>query len=209
MKRIVCSSGSLAARLTLAVLASVTAVTGCGGSGAYIWANEAPDALFSSPPNLIIRSDDTISIRVFGQEALSVRMKVRTDGVITMPLIGNVVAAGKGTDAIAREIEQRLQPFVNGANVVVIDEESNVRVVAVGEIHRAGTIVLDSGDTRLLTAIANAGGLTEFASQSGIYVLRTDATGSYRIRFDYDDIVRGTGKSAIFRLRDGDQVIVE
>ena len=191
------------------VLALVVGVSGCGSVGAYVWVDEAPDALFRSAPGLFIRSGDMVSIKVFGQEPLSVRMKVRSDGVVTMPLIGNVVVAGKDTEAVAKEVAQRFQPFVTAANVVVVDEESNVHIVALGELRRTGTILLENGDTRLSTAIGNAGGLTEFASESQIFVLRSDSTGTYRIRFQYQDIIRGVGRAAIFRLHEGDQIVAE
>ena len=190
-------------------LGSLLAATSCGSAGAFVWADEAPATYFQAPPVLLIRPGDTLSVRVFGQEPLSERMKVRSDGLIAMPLIGSVLVAGKDTETVAKEIEQRLQPFVTAANVVVVEEESNVRVVAIGEVGHMGTIVLENNDARLLTAIAIAGGLTQFASESRIFVLRTEAHGFYRIRFQYDDIIRGVGRAASFRLRDGDQIVVE
>lgn len=185
------------------------AMTGCGSVGAFVWVDDAPEEFFRPPPGLPVEPGDLLSIRVFGQEPLSVKSKVRPDGVIAMPLIGDVIVAGKKTEVIAKEIEGRLQPFVTTPNVVVVVEESHTRIVAIGEIRRPGTIVLESGENGLLPALANAGGLTEFASESRIFVLRSELNGTYRIRFQYDDVIRGVGRAAAFRLRNGDQLVVE
>lgn len=181
----------------------------CAGAGRFVWVDEAPAAFFHPVPGLMITSGDLISIRVFGQEPLSGRSQVRADGMIALPLIGDVEVAGKSPGAVAKEIEARLVPFVNSPNVVVVIEESRTRIVAIGEIHRPGTLVLEAGETGLLPALANAGGLTDFASSSGVYVLRSDSSGTFRIRFQYDDIIRGVGRAAAFRLRNGDQIVVE
>ncbi|HEY5958268.1 MAG TPA: hypothetical protein VIV60_17005, partial [Polyangiaceae bacterium] len=61
----------------------------------------------------------------------------------------------------------------------------------------------------LLDALANAGGLTEFASNSSIFVLRAQGSGFHRIRFDYEDLIRGVGRAASFRLKAGDRIVVE
>lgn len=199
-------SGKLVRLSTLALLAVSSA---CASSGAYVWVDEAPTEFFRPTPGLTIAPGDLISVRVFGQEPLSMRVQVRSDGMIAMPLIGDVAVASKSPGTVAKEIEARLVPFVTTPNVVVVIEESRTRVVAIGEIHHPGTLVLEAGETGLLPALANAGGLTDFASGSGIYVLRSDSKGAYRIRFQYDDIIRGVGRAAAFRLHAGDQIVVE
>jgi polysaccharide export outer membrane protein len=109
---------------------------------------------------------------------------------------------------ISKEIGQRLEPFINGPHVTTVIDESHIKVIMAGEIRRPGTLVLDSS-VDLLTAIANAGGLTEFASESNIFVLRPSPAGVYRIRFRWDDVSRGMGNAGRFRVRDNDQVVVE
>jgi polysaccharide export outer membrane protein len=191
------------------IVGLLTLPTACGGPGNYVWVNDAPDVYFKPPPALTISPGDLISVRVFGQEPLSARATVRTDGAIAMPLIGDIAVAGKSPTVVAREVEARLKPFVTTPNVVVVVDESRIRIVTIGEVRRTGTIVLEAGETGLLSALANAGGLTDFASHSGIYVVRPEANGVIRIRFTYEDIIRGVGRAAIFRLRSGDQLVVE
>lgn len=189
--------------------AAIIALSACAGSGPYTWVDDAPANFFKPSPGLIIAPGDLVSVKVFGQEPLSVKSQVRSDGMIAMPLIGDVGMAGKSPGVVAKEIEARLVPYVTVPNVVVVIEESRTRVVVIGEVHKPGTLVLEAGETGLLPALANAGGITEFASGSGVYVLRSESGTSYRIRFQYDDIVRGLGNAAAFRLHTGDQIVVE
>lgn len=197
-------------RSTVGLLALIAASTGaCASAGSFIWVNEAPDAYFKPAPALTISSGDIISVKVFGQDPLSVKALVRPDGAIAMPLIGDIQVGGKSPNIVAREVEARLVPYVTTPNVVVVVEESRIRVVSIGEVRRTGTIVLEAGETGMLAALANAGGLTDFADDSQVYVLRQSPTGVIRIRFRYDEIIRGVGRAAAFRLRSGDQIVVE
>jgi polysaccharide export outer membrane protein len=173
-----------------------------------VWIDEAPEATIRSIPETLILPGDMVNVRVFGQEPMSVRAPVRSDGVIAMPLVGDVHMAGKTASVIAKEIEERLQPFINAPHVTVLVEESHTRVVVIGEVRRPGTVVLE-GSMGMLAALANAGGLTEYATEDRIFVLRSDNTGTYRIRFRYADATRNVGRAPAFKLRTGDIVVVE
>ncbi len=181
---------------------------GCGSAGSFVWIDDAPEATIRSIPETLILPGDMVSVRVFGQEPMSVRAPVRSDGVIAMPLIGDVQMAGKTATSIAKDIEGRLQPFINTPHVTVVVEESRTRVVVIGEVRRPGTVILE-GSMGMLAALANAGGLTEYASEDRIFVLRSDTTGLYRIRFRYEDTIRNIGRAPAFKLRTGDVVVVE
>jgi polysaccharide export outer membrane protein len=163
--------------------------------------------LVASPAKEVLVGD-VVSVRVFGQDAFSVRTAVREQGMITVPLIGDVKVLGRQPAEVSKEIAKRLEPYVNQPHVMMVVEESRVNVVMAGEIQRPGTLTLDAS-VDLLTAIANAGGLTQFAGESDIYVLRRGSSGTTRIRFRWDEVARGIGNSGRFRLRDGDQVVVE
>jgi polysaccharide biosynthesis/export protein len=195
----------------MAAVVTVSLVLGlssCAGNGAYVWVKDVNESDLIAPPITRVEVGDVLSVRVFGQDALSVRAPVRADGALSMPLVGQVHVLGRLPEEISKEIAQRLEPYVNGPHVMTVIDETHVRVVVAGEIRRPGTLVLD-GTVDLLTAIANAGGITEFASETGIYVLRSTPSGSSRIRFTWEDISRGNGKAVRFSLRNNDQVIVE
>jgi polysaccharide biosynthesis/export protein len=192
----------------LIVSAMVTLLPSCAGTGSYLWINDVPDSELVATRLPQVSVGDVISVRVFGQEPMSVRVTVRGDGVISMPLIGPVRAVGRHPEELSRDIEKQLEPYVTSPHVLTVIEESHIRVIMAGEITRPGTLVLD-GPVDLLTAIANAGGITQYASESGIFVLRSTPAGVNRIRFHWDEVSRGVGRTARFRLRDNDQVVVE
>lgn len=197
-------------RLTTHVVAGVAmlASVSCAGSGPFIWVNDVPDALVLATPPSHVVVGDIVSVRVFGQDNLSVRSVVRNDGRVSVPLIGQVNVVDRQPDDISKEIAGRLEPFVNGPRVMTVVEERHIKVIVAGEVRHPGALDLN-GPIDVLTAISNAGGLTEFASESNIFVMRQTPRGNYRIRFLWADVSRGIGNAARFRLRDNDQVVVE
>jgi polysaccharide export outer membrane protein len=185
----------------------------CSGSQPYVWVSQMPLDRFSGPVEDRIGVDDLISIRVYGQETMSARGHVRPDGTLTMPLLGEVPVAGKRPSELGRELEEQLKGrgFVVAPSVsVAIEETAPLRITFVGEVRRPGTIKLE-GPINVVQGIANAGGLTEFASGNRIFVVRTGGPGQnvQRIRFRYDDLVAGEPHAVAFRLRTGDVVVVE
>jgi polysaccharide export outer membrane protein len=194
---------------TLAVLVSVCAFA-CSSSGQYVWVSELPADYMTRAPDqgYVIRDGDTLNIRVFNQDALSTRAKVRSDGRIALPAIGDLDVRGKRPSAVKAELEARLKDYVNAPSVTVTVEEFQPIVVSVlGEVTKSGSYPLDPRAT-LAQVLASAGGLTEFASRDSIYVVRAGPP-AVRVRFTYDDVSRGTPASAGFILRDGDLVVVE
>jgi len=186
----------------------VLAAFGCGATGSYVWVDEAPAALFILQPATVISVGDLVSVHVFGQDTLSAHERVRRDGALTLPLVGDLAVAARTPSLVAQEIEKRLKPYINDPHVTVIVEESRIRVTAIGEVGKPGVIDLD-GPQGLVEALATAGGLSLFASESRIFVLRSSPQGTFRIRFDYGQITRGEGRASAFRLQNGDKIIVE
>jgi polysaccharide biosynthesis/export protein len=206
VQRLLWSFGS--ARAHAFATLSIVAFVGCASNGSYVWVNEVPDAVLMASPSTQVATGDVVSVRVFGQDPLSVRLTVRADGMLSIPLIGQVHVIGRLPADISQEIAHRLEPFVNNPYVMTVIDESRIKVVVAGEVRKPGVLVLD-GPVDLLTAISNAGGMTEFAGESDIYVLRPTSTGMYRIRFRWHEISRGIGNAGRFRLRDNDQVVIE
>jgi polysaccharide biosynthesis/export protein len=180
----------------------------CGAAGSYVWIDEAPEEVFRAQAATALSVGDVVGVRVFGQEPLSVRERVRADGVLVFPLIGDMIVDGRAPSDVAKEVEKRLQPFVNDPHVTVVVEETHLRVTVLGEVRRPGTVELNES-AGLFEALAIAGGLTEFASESRVFVLRKSQFGSLRIRFEYGRIARGEGRTAMFRLHQGDQIVVD
>jgi len=196
---------------TLAAVAIAGAlVAACSGPGSYVWVHDLPrDYVVRPPPNdYVIGDGDTVSIRVFNQEAMSTRAKVRRDGRIAMPVLGDIEARGKRPSALKAELEARLRDYVNTPSVTVTLEEVQPIVVSVlGEVSKVGSYPLDPRAS-VAQALASAGGITDYASHDRIFVVRSSPQ-RMRVRFTYDDILRGRAASAGFVLRDGDLIVVE
>lgn len=171
-----------------------------------MWASQLrPDEVGAG--DYAIVAGDVVSVRVFGQDAMSNRAKVRSDGKISMPFLGDVLVVGKTPAAVAREMEAGLKNFINSPNVTVtVDEFQATTVAVLGEVAHPGTIAVERNGG-VLQAIANAGGLTETASRDDIYVLRETPV-PRRIRFTYELLTKNPPTST-FRLRPGDVVVVE
>jgi polysaccharide export outer membrane protein len=182
---------------------------GCASAGNFVWYKEVPNADWATDTSeYVIGVGDTINIRVYEQDGLSSSVKIRRDGRIAIPLAGEVLVAGKHPSQLASEIEGRLKEFIVTPRVTVNVETSQpVTVTAVGEIKNIGALTLEP-PARLIEAIAQAGGPTDFADKSRIFVLRRFPE-FQRIRFTYDAIVHNDGGAAGFPLRTGDVIVIE
>lgn len=177
-------------------------------SGAFI-----PVSDFEAPAtgDYLVSPGDVLQVRVFQQEAMSARVKVRADGKVSLPFVNEVQVAGKPPAGIAAELQVKLKDFVNTPVVTVSVEETRPLTVSVlGEVVRPGAVTLDPG-AGVLQALAGAGGLTDFAQRDGIFVLRTvvGRPQPVRVRFTWDELTRGVGKAAGFGLMAGDVVVAE
>ncbi len=196
--------------LQLAIV--VLSLAGCGSAGAYLWVDEVPatEVVDPGPRQYVIAAGDVLSIRVYNQDAISTRGKVRPDGKIGVPLAGEVDAGGRRPVELAREIEAQLKPFVVAPAVVVsVEEVQPIHVAVLGEVARPGVYALEPG-AGVLQAMAIAGGATDFADRDGIYLLRKRAAQPpLRIRFSYAKLAGGEGRGAGLTLVAGDVLMIE
>ncbi|MGH9749713.1 MAG: polysaccharide biosynthesis/export family protein, partial [Candidatus Polarisedimenticolia bacterium] len=154
-----------------------------------------------------IGPEDRIKVTVWKNEALSAEVPVRPDGMISLPLLNDVPAAGLTPMELREGLVRRLAEYVPNAEVsVIVLEVRNPRVSILGEVARPGRYDLRSRTT-VLDLLALAGGLTEFAARSRILVLRRAGDRVERIRFDYDRALQD-GSDGNFDLRPGDIVLV-
>lgn len=134
----------------------------------------------------VIGPEDQLQVTVWENPALSGSVLVRPDGNISLPLIGDVTAAGLTPLRLAASITDRLKNgFVKDptVNVAVLAVNSK-QVIMIGEVGHVGPIAIRPGMT-VLQAIVTAGGLTPFANKKKIYVLRGEPGKQQRIKFDY------------------------
>lgn len=173
----------------------------------YVWVDELPEDAYQPDPYRI-QPGDTLHVSIWKQDNLTGDVRVRPDGQITLPLVGDVSVAGLTPTDAAETITRRLDGLVLNPAVAVAVREGHVpRVSVIGEVRTAGQFPLEREET-VLHLIAKAGGLTEFAQPDAIFVVRKGDE-RRRVRFSYDELSRGKGRGLEFRLRDGDVIVVE
>jgi polysaccharide export outer membrane protein len=191
-----------------AVLAACIALSlaACASTGPYVWVDSLP-ASASSSSDVIIQDGDIINVRVFNQEPLSTRERVRTDGKIALPVVGEIIARGKRPAQLAAEIQDRLKAVVVAPSVsVIMEQEGAMKVSVVGEVKNAGVFEVQPG-SNVLHALAAAGGLSDYADGDRVFVVRKSLP--QRVRFRYSDLRSADPKSVQFTLQNGDVVVVE
>jgi polysaccharide export outer membrane protein len=186
---------------------------GCGGHvGNFVWADKYRDPL-AAKPGYEIRNGDVLQVRVWNQDAISGRARVRPDGMISLPLVNDVEAAGVEPAVLANRVQTRLKEFiVNPVVAISVEEQAPFEVSVLGEVARPGVYRIERGAS-VLNALAMAGGLTPVAGRDRIFVLRYGESAfadvPTRIRFTYRALTQAETTAAAFRLRHGDVVVVE
>jgi polysaccharide export outer membrane protein len=200
MNRILRSA--LGASLLALAAVALCAVAGCGSS-------REPEAQRPREFRVYrVGPEDVLEIAVWKEPELSTVAPVRPDGTITVPLAGELRAAGRTTRDLEREIAARLARRIATPVVTVgIKEIHSTRIYVIGEVGRPGAYPL-RGAVNVLEALALAGGLTEFADEDDIVILRRAGTqdgDTIRLHVDYDEAVDGKG---LYELEPGDTVVV-
>jgi len=209
-----CLTTSVRGRLfALATAATMAATAGCTPVGQFVWINDYKEPAVARGAYVISRSD-WIFVRVWNQETMSGRVRVRSDGMISLPFVNDIQAAGLEPSALAHRVQDRLKEVVvNPIVTVSLEEPAPLEVSVIGEVTRPGVYRVDP-EASILKGLANAGGLTIVANRDRIFVLRhsdsaRDGYRSVRIRFTYEALSHAEGPAARFRLRPGDVVVVE
>lgn len=164
-------------------------------------------AAASLPSDYKLTLGDKLRIEVYREPQLSQSVEVRPDGKITLPLVGDIAAAGFTAIELASTLTEKLREYVTTPVVTVIVAEATPPVFYVmGEVNSPGAQPIRS-QISVLQALAMAGGFKEFANTKKIQILRRDASGQQQtIRFNYKDAVAGRGEP-IF-LKPGDTIVV-
>ena len=196
---------SLIPSLSAAFAAGI--LTACGSMSGL---PPAPVTAGAADYSYVIGAGDTLNIIVWRNPELSLSVPVRPDGKISAPLVDELVAQGKTSIAVARDIEKRLSTFVRDPVVTVIVTtfvgpfSEQIRVV--GEAARPQFLPFRQKMTVLDVMIA-VGGLTEFADGNGATIVRTsDGNKQYAVRLK--DLVRRGDVSANVEMRPGDILII-
>ncbi len=199
----------LALCVALALVAASTVA--CSGPGQYVWVDDYAGGTTDPASPYALASGDVIQVKVFNQDQLTTKAKIRADGKVSLPLVNDVPAAGLTPAALGTELQARYREFVKAPLVTVSVEESRPAVVYVGgEVTKPGAYPIETC-SGVLQALVTAGGLTVNARTDRIFVLRQTSrqANPSRIRFTYDALARLTGRASQFKLLPGDVVVVE
>jgi len=194
--------------MTLIVITTLEAPMGCAGIPKALL-----DEMSQHPKDFVLGPEDVLEVMVWKNQDLSRQVVIRPDGMISMPLIGDVRANGLTAEQLANRISEKLREFKENPSVSVsVKEVNSYNVYVLGEVAKPGKYQLKSYTT-ILQSIAMAGGFTAFASRNRMHVLRISHNGQenpheIRIPVKYDDLVSGTGSPGNFFLRSGDTIVV-
>jgi polysaccharide export outer membrane protein len=157
----------------------------------------------------VIGDDDVLEINVWKEPELSRSIPVRSDGKISLPLTGEVQAAGKTPLQLEDDITAKLRNYISEPAVTVMVQKINsLKYNVMGEVIKPGAYPLTTSTT-VVDAIATAGGFRDFAKKKPIYVLHANPDGTEsRASFNYSEFVKGKNAHANIRLQPGDTVVV-
>jgi len=195
---------------TLAVLISTVFMLGTA-----VWAQNSPSKDSATPkapapaasPTYMIGPDDTLYVNVWKEPDLTATLPVRADGMISLPLLNDVQAAGLTPMQLAASLTDKLKKFVADPRVTVtVTQMNSQRVYVTGEVSHSGSRPL-TPDMTVLQALSSAG-FTQFANTKGIYVLRSENGAQKKYPVNYKKLIKGEDSASNILLKPGDTIVV-
>jgi polysaccharide export outer membrane protein len=155
-----------------------------------------------------INSEDLLEISVWKEPDLQREVIVRPDGGITMPLIGDVKAAGLTPRELQDVLIERLSEYVpDPVLTVTVVEIRGFKIYVAGEVNNPGEYAVGRY-IDVLQALTMAGGVTAFADESSVRVLRRSGGTNEVFLFNFSQVQKGRSLDQNIRLLPGDTVIV-
>lgn len=160
------------------------------------------------PGDYVVGPEDVLGIVFWRDQDMTGDVTVRPDGKITLPLIGDIDAAGLRPDALKTVIEKAATKFITEPTIAVVVRQINSRKVFItGEVKTPGAYPL-IGPRTVMQLIALAGGLSEYADGNAITVMRLENGRQRSFKFHYNDVARGKALPQNILLQPGDTVVV-
>jgi polysaccharide biosynthesis/export protein len=159
--------------------------------------------------SFVIGDDDVLAVNVWKEPDLSRSFPVRSDGRISLPLVGEIQAAGRTPLQLEQDITGRLRNYMTEPEVTVMVEKINSEKFNIlGQVAKPGTYSLTEAAT-VMDAIALAGGFRDFAKKKAIKVIRQAPDGGEtRLAFNYKDFIEGKNPSQNVKLEPSDTIVV-
>jgi polysaccharide export outer membrane protein len=177
---------------------------------------QPPAGLEACTAEYLIGPEDVLDIAVWTNTEISRTVPVRPDGKISLPLLNDVQASGLTPMQLRDALTTSLTEYIAAPNVsVIVREVHSFKVTVIGEVKAPGRYEL-KGRATILDVLAMAGGLTEFAAQGRIAVLRHEPAGTRQIPFAYDRLIEskaapkagGAPGHGNFCMQPGDVILV-
>lgn len=199
----------------LICLAAALALSSCASSPSSTIAADAlmDDVGDIQVPDVMeyqIGPSDVLSITIWNHDEMNRTLTVRPDGMISFPLVGEILVVGLTPAQLQDVMESALSRYINiveGEVSVMVDEVHSYTVSVLGRVREPGRFEFKSQAT-VLDALAQAGGLTDFASSSDILILRPGPEDVRRIRFDYRQVLRSDAVDGRLFVFPGDIILV-
>ena len=162
----------------------------------------------AADPTYVIGPEDGLDISVWKEPDVSRAVPVRPDGKISLPLLNDIQAAGLTPMQLQAVVTEGLKKFFTGPQVTVIVTQINSRrIYVMGEVARPGAFPMLPNMT-ILQALSTAGGFSQYAKLSAIYLLRTENGRQVTYPFNYKEVIRGQKPEQNIALKPGDTIVV-
>lgn len=186
----------------VAILLLVTAIGLLVMGSAVAQEDKQPRAPYTINPG------DLLEISVWKELDLQRQVLVRPDGAFSFPLCGDIVAEGRTVEDIRQELTFRLQTYIpNLVVTVTVAEIRGNKIYVIGQVNTPGVFIVNPR-VDVIQALSIAGGLTPFAQQNNIKILRRRNGKQTILNFRYGDIVKGQNLAQNTLLEVGDVVLV-
>lgn len=196
------SAQGLTGLFVMTVALTVTGLPGCSGT-----------AMTTAPVSQVdqgyrLGAEDVMLVSVWKDEQLTREVVVRPDGMFSFPLVGDIQAEDRTVDEIRGELVKRLTRYIPNPNVsVAVTKVISYKVYVVGRVNKPGEYLVGHY-TDVLQALSLAGGVTPFAAENDIKVMRRVRGEQQAIPFRYGDVRKGKELHQNIVLRRGDVVVV-
>jgi polysaccharide biosynthesis/export protein len=160
------------------------------------------------PSDYVIGAEDVLGVLFWREPDMNGDVTVRPDGMITLPLLGDIRVVGLKPEALKVELQKVAGKFLSDPNATVVVRQINSRKVFItGEVRTPGAYPL-TGPRNILQLISLAGGLNEYAKGDKIRVMRTEGASTRTFQFNYKDVSQGKKLEQNIQLQPGDTVVV-
>ena len=164
-------------------------------------------ALHQNKP-YVLGCGDTLKVTVWRHEEASADAVIMPDGKTSLPLVGEVAAAGLTVDELKDELNRKYSEYITEPHITITVKETNsLKIYVLGEVTHPGEFKL-TAYTDVLQAISMAGGFTIYANKSNIDIIRKEGDKKIKINFNYNEVLKGKNLNQNIPLKPGDVIVV-